>query len=129
MVDFMAILFLLFANFGFGITLGVIWKRSLWFLFAIVAVVAWLGSIYVAEFPSRAAIFADAWSFVWFLINYGTYFGLAVLSGLLGLALGLVLRKLFSDDSTLRHLNTVNDRAVRQFDYWALGKKLGCGNR
>lgn len=87
------LLVLMFFFLVLGAVLGVIWKWRVWHLFALVAVAACLGSLYVAEFPSRAAIFNDVWSFLWFLLNYGVYVGLIAAAGASGTLLGLLATK------------------------------------
>lgn len=89
----MVLLVLMFFFLVLGAILGVIWKWRVWLLFALVAVASCLGSLYVAEFPSRAAIFNDVWSFFYFLINYGIYVGLVAGAGAAGALLGLLATK------------------------------------
>ena len=86
----MVLLVLMFFFLVLGAILGVIWKWRIWILFALVAVTSCLGSLYVAEFPSRAAIFNDVWSFLYFLLNYGVYVGLVAGAGASGALLGLL---------------------------------------
>ena len=87
------ILVLMFIYLVLGAVLGVIWKWRVWHLFALVAVAACLGSLYVAELPSRADMVYEVWAFLWFLLHYGVSTGLVAAAGASGTLLGLLATK------------------------------------
>lgn len=86
----MMLLILMSLFFVLGAILGTIWRWRVWLLFAAVLIGSCLGSLYVAEFPTLAAIFNDAWSFLYFVLNYGIYVGLIAAAGSVGAFLGLI---------------------------------------
>ena len=90
----MMLLIPMFIFFMLGAVLGVLWKWRVWQVFALMAVVPCLGSLYIVDLPPRAAVFNDLGSFFWLLLNYGIYVGLVVGAGESGTLLGMLATKM-----------------------------------
>jgi hypothetical protein len=64
----------------------------LWLIILVVTVSFCIG-VYVSELPSRSSVFLDVWSFLYFIIIYGSFVGLFVGAGVVGALLGMLARK------------------------------------